>query len=386
VYKRQPLISNFIEDKSFFKVALVVHVDLSVLIWLLSGAAVIWMHNIYAEHHSQELTKKYHFIQMSIKLLAKIAFSGIVLIAISPIIGDYEHIVIMNNYIPMFENICFITGLSVFITSIIVLSLITASRIPGTHNQYAGFIGSIIFLISLLCVVISYNKISRDLTYPIDLHGFYEMLFWSGGHGLQFLYLHIMYFAWITVLDTQHKFPNIQILIMWINLVAIIPLVPIHFMYNIDSPEFIRFCTEHMRYAGGIVASLMLLSTIAEILYANRPSKFLFGIYFSILLFTLGGIIGILISEVNVTIPAHYHGSIVGITIALMTMIYWIINLSDQEIKFAKTQITTYSIGQILHIGGLALSGGYGVLRKNPDMELPLNAKITMGILSLIHI
>jgi len=38
----------------------------------------------------------------------------------------------------------------------------------------------------------------------------------------------------------------------------------------------------------------------------------------SMLLFAAGGLIGVFISGNNVKIPAHYHGSIVGVTLALM--------------------------------------------------------------------
>ncbi len=38
--------------------------------------------------------------------------------------------------------------------------------------------------------------------------------------------------------------------------------------------------------------------------------------------------------EGNVTIPAHYHGSVVGITIAFMNFVYWLLpKLGCKEIK-----------------------------------------------------
>jgi hypothetical protein len=37
----------------------------------------------------------------------------------------------------------------------------------------------------------------------------------------------------------------------------------------------------------------------------------------------------------------------------------------------------------VLHIGGLAWSGGYGVLRKDPSTALSIKAKISMGIMGL---
>jgi cytochrome c oxidase subunit 1 len=365
VFLRTPFISDLITNKEFFKTALVVHVDLSVLVWLLAGSVIIWLKNI-------------RFSLPNITHQA--AFIGIILMAISPFMSGTEPV--MNNYIPMLDNIAFIIGLSVFMTIIFLISIITISSIPRTHDEYAAFIGGCLFVISIVCFIISYDKLNREIIYPMDLHGFYEMLFWSGGHALQFLYMHTMYVIWIKLLDAR-KFARIQILVMWINLLALIPILPIHLIYNIDSAEFISFCTEHMRYAGGVSAFCMIGTLIAEIICAEKESKWLFGINSSLFLFTAGGIIAILISEINVTIPAHYHGSIVGISISVMTMVYFILDLNDRELKNAKIQVITYALGQMMHIGGLAWSGGYGVLRKNPDMILSMDAKISMGIMGL---
>jgi len=365
VFLRTPGISAFITNKEFFKTALVVHVDLSVLVWLLAGSIIIWLKNI-------------RFFMP--RIMYQAACAGIIMMALSPLLPGTEPI--MNNYIPMLDNIIFIMGLSIFITVIFLISIMSVSKVPRTHDEYAAFIGGCIFLISAVCLILSYDKLNIEIIYPMDLHGFYEMLFWSGGHGLQFLYMHTMYVIWIRLLG-QRAFPRIQILVMWINVLSVIPLLPVHLIYNIDSAEFISFCTDHMRYAGGFSAACMIAVVIVEIIYAETESQWLFGVNFSILLFTAGGIIGILISDINVTIPAHYHGSIVGISIAVMTMVYFILGLNDKERTYAKLQVITYAIGQMMHIGGLAWSGGYGVLRKDPDTILSMNAKISMGIMGL---
>lgn len=54
----------------------------------------------------------------------------------------------------------------------------------------------------------------------------------------------------------------------------------------------------------------------------------------SFVLFIYGGVLGVLTIEGNVTIPAHYHGSVVGITIAFMNFVYWLLpKLGCKEIK-----------------------------------------------------
>lgn len=68
-------------------------------------------------------------------------------------------------------------------------------------------------------------------------------------------------------------------------------------------------------------------------------------------------------------IPAHYHGSIVGITLAFMGFSYYLLplfgySLTGTAFKLAKIQPAVYALGQFMHISGLAWSGGYGVQRK----------------------
>jgi cytochrome c oxidase subunit 1 len=68
-----------------------------------------------------------------------------------------------------------------------------------------------------------------------------------------------------------------------------------------------------------------------------------------------------------VKIPAHYHGCIVGITLALMGVAYELLprlGFDAPRGRLATWQPFVYGIGQLLHITGLVWSGGYGVQRK----------------------
>jgi cytochrome c oxidase subunit 1 len=358
VLLRSPGISDLITNKDFFRTALVIHVDLSVLVWMLAGSCVIWLQHI-----------SNCAIQDAVRIISKLAFAGIVLILISPL-TSLEATPILNNYIPMLDNFWFVLGLSIFASSVLIISMLT---LPNT--------GSIIFLNTALCLVLSYQKLQQEIIYPIDLHGFYEMLFWSPGHILQFLYMHTMCISLITILTSNPVFPKLHKITSFANLFMALLILPAHFLYNIDSAEFIEYCTNHMKYAGGIAASGILLSIICELLYSHSPWRI--GAIFSLILFGTGGVIGLLISGTNVTIPAHYHGSVVGISLSIMCLVYFLLEIKDSLLFKAKIQIIVYSIGQMLHIGGLAWSGGYGVLRKDPSTALSIKAKIAMGVMGL---
>jgi heme/copper-type cytochrome/quinol oxidase subunit 1 len=87
----------------------------------------------------------------------------------------------------------------------------------------------------------------------------------------------------------------------------------------------------------------------------------------SLVLFATGGVLGFMISGLDIVIPAHYHGSTVGVTIAFMGLCYYLLprlGFGPVPMKLATWQPILYGGGQILHILGLAWSGGYGVQRK----------------------
>ena len=107
------------------------------------------------------------------------------------------------------------------------------------------------------------------------------------------------------------------------------------------------------------------------------------------LVFVAGGVIGLAIQGNNVKIPAHYHGCIVGVTLALMGVVYHLLPQLDYRApagRAAVLQPWLYGGGQMLHIIGLVWSGGYGVQRKVAGAEQVLRSPgevAGMGLMGL---
>ena len=132
-----------------------------------------------------------------------------------------------------------------------------------------------------------------------------------------------------------------------------------------------------------VLGVLMLRNLTAEM----RPLRA--ALLSSVLLFGAGGVIGIFIQGSNVRIPAHYHGCIVGVTLALMGAVYRILPSMGYQApqgRMATWQPWMYGIGQLMHIIGLVWSGGYGVQRKvaGSDQVLRSTAEVAgMGLMGL---
>jgi heme/copper-type cytochrome/quinol oxidase subunit 1 len=91
----------------------------------------------------------------------------------------------------------------------------------------------------------------------------------------------------------------------------------------------------------------------------------------SIMLFAIGGVLGFAIAGLDIVIPAHYHGSTVGVTIAFMGLTYYLLprlGFGPVPSRMAFWQPYIYGGGQLMHIIGLAWSGGYGVQRKTAGL------------------
>ena len=112
----------------------------------------------------------------------------------------------------------------------------------------------------------------------------------------------------------------------------------------------------------------------------------------SLLLFGTGGVLAFMIRGVNVVVPAHYHGSIVGVTLAFMGLTYVLLPSLGYAVpaqgwaRWVRWQPWVYGGGQLMHVLGLAWSGGYGVQRKVAGAEQVLRTtgeQIGMGMMGL---
>lgn len=383
VVLRTPGLAFLLEDKSLFKSSLIIHVDLSVLVWLLSIAAVVWSYG----------SKEVYFE----KIFAKLSFGGMVLMAISPLIGSSYPV--MNNYVPILENVWFIVGLCLFGTSLFcfaVLVLMSSWQEFASSTKNEDSLLSIVKITSTLmyigvwvCFVLSFKQVDYLTTIvPMDLEYYYELLFWSGGHLLQFIYTQIAMFVWLILAERWRGnslgCTKLFASVFGLNFLVSVAIFYGHFAYQMPDFEFKEYFTNHMKYGGGIAPTLFVLLLLITLCRNARnegqgyiPTAFLTSTF----LFFVGGLIGTLISGVNVSIPAHYHGSIVGISIAFMGFAYVFCFKGEQVSKWPTVQLCLITIGQLLHISGLALSGGYGIMRKNPDDIIPTSAKIYMGMM-----
>lgn len=392
VMLRTPMLVNLFPNTEIFKSALAIHVNLSILVWLISVTACIWSYNL------QPTT--------SIITYVILAFCGTALIALSPLCG--QNFPVMNNYIPMLENIIFILGISLFGVSVLLFALYplwNCCKI-SYFNSLINFtiLSTVIMWVSVwVCFIWSYCQLQEIIKLvPVDIEFYYELLFWSGGHLLQFIYTQILilvmtvlFHAWI---GKELRFKKLYLALLYLNFIISIAAISGHLLYDIIDAEFKEYYTKQMKYGGGIAPVLSLIVMFYELKWFHshesgndiKGSKDIREVQMSLvktaiicssILFLSGGFIGILITSINVTIPSHYHGSIVGISVAFMGFCFLLCDGKQQKNSYFTTAIITITIGQMLHIIALLFAGGYGVLRKTPWVEMPVANKLLIGVM-----
>ncbi|HWS74439.1 MAG TPA: cbb3-type cytochrome c oxidase subunit I, partial [Quisquiliibacterium sp.] len=358
-------VAALVPGVDFFHVALVVHVDLSVLVWFVSMAGMLWSFD--SSRRAQGLGW----------LALWTTAIGTLLMAASPFFGVPRPV--MSNYVPVLESPVFLYGLLVFgagFAMLVLRGFLAPVRIGfgldgGDALRFGLRAAAVASAVTLMAMVWSFVEV------PLELEGktYYELLFWGPGHVIQFTWTLLMLVAWAWLATLTGAplplSPRVVVLVFGIGLVSVFFAPLIYLNWSVLSVEHQKMMTWLMRFGGGLAILPMVLALGLALVRAPRASEatrpLRGALIASLLLFTIGGGIGFLIKGSDVRVPAHYHGSIVGVTLALMGLAYALLprlGFATPRGRLADWQPWLYGGGQLLHILGLVWSGGYGVQRK----------------------
>jgi hypothetical protein len=367
-----------LSDKAFFHRGLVVHVDLSVLVWFLAIACMLWQ--LYGRAGVVSCAALFCYA------------AGMLCIPLSSVFPGSEGL--MNNYVPMITHPVFHLALGFILCGValsalqMLFALITRKIHPlhGLHPCFADH--AILFGVASAAVITLLSIAAFFLVYPnipdvIVGEQFYELLFWAGGHILQFTHTQFVMIAWLwlaALIGLHVRLPRKALFAVFL----IGPLSALAGIWGVflppTSPDYHDFYTQLMRQGNGIAPFIVTLAVLHALftqprnrLPENRAP--FFALIASLALFTVGGLVGWKIDGSNVTVPAHYHGSIVGITLAYMGLCYWLMPrmgfAAAGHWRTAMIQPLLYGIGQLCWIAGMVILGGYGVARKQTGVPVP---------------
>lgn len=374
VLARTPVIGEIIPYADFFHTALVIHVDLSVLVWILAFGGIFF-----------SLAGKPSGYRFNQPIFIAIA-TATIMIAVSGFLPDARPI--MSNYIPVLDHPLFLAGLILFAIGMGGQILAAMAFIPsiGPAISSKGVIrfgldcAAVSVLVALVTFIWSWVSLPTELV----ADQYYELLFWGGGHVLQYTYTLLMMVCWlwlVTVAGIPMLMSQRVVLVVFVaGLISVFIAPLIYLRYDVTDPMHRQMFTWLMSFGGSLATFPLGLAIYIGLLQqapeTPEQKSAHAALMTSLLLFGAGGVIGFMITGSDVTIPAHYHGCIVGVTLALMGAGYdLMVRLGYRQVNFrlARIQLWTYAIGQFLHIAGLVWSGGYGVARKTAGAEQGLD-------------
>ncbi len=387
VAARTPVINQWLPAADFFRVALVDHVDLSVLVWFAAMAAMLW--SLIATPRAEA----WSWVALGL------CGGGALLMSLGAFVAPGTPV--MANYIPVLEGPMFIAGLLAFGAGFalqVLRALLAAPRQAGPFGGADALrFGLNAAAVSAAVALLAFGWSLAVVPRALDGKGYYEILFWGGGHALQFAWTLLMLVAWLWLAQACGArvalSPRLTLLLFALALASVFVTPYAYLAHDVATVEHRHLHTAAMRFGGGAailpvaLAVLLALWPLRGLSATRRPLRA--ALVASMGLFAAGGLIGLAIGGNNVKIPAHYHGCIVGVTLALMGLVYHLLprlGYAAPQGRLAVLQPYLYGGGQLLHIVGLVWSGGYGVQRKVAGSEQVLRSTAEvagMGLMGL---
>ena len=383
---RTPFVSRFFPP-GYLHHALVGHVILAILFWLLSFAVVFW---------------SLHFKGPELKLSRWCSLAGALIVTLSVLFGAGEAVI--NNYVPTLDTPVFLFGLTLFFIgfSMNVLAYLADavrhifSSDPATGALAASVLIAVIMIVSMVVSILMDGNSTTPIIY-------YERLFWIPGHIQQVMNGALLVAVWYALQGRLAaggrkgppwrflRYVTIALPLSALVLfaipfvsdpVAIKAKVAAEAIYGIGLgiPVFIHIIHIIMGFRRGFGRSGRSVASVSLVL--------------SMAIYVLGMAIAYGGFGNDLRIPAHYHGAVTSLTLSFMGLSYYLIKGCRGRVfaeRIARAQPVIYGVGMLLFITGLFVSGLLGAPRKTYGVAFTadpvvLSALTAMGIGTLMAV
>lgn len=373
----------------FFAKGLVIHVVFSLVIWFLTLFALLASFAAAKISETSEDGIRFAGLGAVGAVAVAISYPLIFLTAFDPA-SDPS----LNNYIPVIQNPAYYTGLVVLAIGILMPVLRLLLNAPARFMTmsalpFAMSAASVIYLIAMICFAIAaYLSWGSPPS-----KGLNEVMFWGGGHILQFLFCLLMLTGWFLLARSSLGEAAIgpeMFRAAALMLVALTLLGPVFFAaFDMSSMQF-REAFRELQFLMALptltVAVPLLIGIARSKQSASIPWRdpaFL-ALALSMAVFAVGGLMGNVINGTDTRTPAHYHAVIAGVNLAAMGLVLTFclpaLHRQPRSNRLLRLQIWLFGAGQFVACIGLFWAGGYGAPRKTPTSLGSLADGAVMGM------
>lgn len=353
---RVPALGTLFPGAEFYRVALVLHVNLSQGVWFMAFAGVLWSLAAIREADMVE------------RLAWGCAAAGTLGIVLAVSASDIRPL--MSNYLPVLDNVVFLASLAVFGLGVFLKSISAFTGLLRTGTLGDDRLGRALLLRLSAAETIAVFVLLGVAWLAIEGERdwlFFEALFWGAGHLWQFALISLLMFCWLELAPNaagRLPRPVLKAVVLASAIPALLALgVPL--LHAPGSAAYTQTYTWLMQWTSW---EAPLLLGIALLIGSGRgaPAP---GFALSLLLFAVGLVLGALINGQTTLVTAHYHGTIGAITLAFMAVSFRLLpnlGIEAPAPDVVRTQLAFYGYGVLLMMIGLAGAGLMGAPRKIP--------------------
>ncbi len=375
VVARTPAIGALLGDPLVFKRALVVHVVLSLIIWFYAFVAGLFT-LVPSRAPRAPLGR-------AAPWLGALAVALLVVAA-----GVPRAQPVLSNYIPVIDHPLFIAGLVLFAVAL-ALCLLDPRLLPGNETPAgpvtlpdAARVGLRASALAVIAALATFFATWLALPRSLASADYYELLFWGGGHVLQFASVAAMVAVWMALLTpVQGASPLSRPQAVVVFGLLVLPALagpvlalqdPLLAPYRLDFMRLMQWgIFPQVGLAFGACVWGFLRAAKAKRLFDGwRRDPRVWAFLTSASLTLLGFVLGALIRGSNTMVPAHYHAAIGAVTAAFMGMTWTLMAPLGMPVQSARlrrwtrVQPVLFGVGQAVFALGFGLAGAHGADRK----------------------
>jgi hypothetical protein len=380
VVGRLPGLGSLVADPLMFRRALVLHVDLALVVWLLAFVAGLFSLLPTSGRPTRRAA-----------VAPWVACAGLAGLFAAVFAPGAEPV--LSNYVPMIDHPLFAAGLIAFGLGI-ATTLVDGRLLPGREVEgreralpEAARPGLRVAAVTVLAALLTFFGTWLSTPTALEPKAYYEVLFWGGGHLLQVATTAAMVAVWLMLLTPTLGHPPISrrvsaLLFGWLAVPALVS--PVLLAYGPTSATYREGFTDLMRWGIFPPVTVFLLLTLRALFAAWRTGRLergalgdprVLGFFSSAGLAVLGFVLGALIRGSNTMVPAHYHAAIGAVTASFMTASF--VLFAPLGVRFhspraetlSRFQALIFGVGQAVFALGFAIAGAHGMARKTYASE-----------------
>ena len=250
-------------------------------------------------------------------------------------------------------------------------------------------IGGFVYLLALVSFAVAGILLARRG----DLMFSRELLFWGGGHLMQFVYAIVLLTNWRILARRSLGARAVDDGVFRVAVAIIGALAiagPIFYAAFEPFSDAQHEAFRLLQFGVALPTLLFAVPLLAGARALGPPARWpwrdpaFFTLATSLALFALGGVMGLLITGSDTRTPAHYHAVITAVSVSSAGMLLTFgldeLGLAPVSARATRVLIALYGGGQFVASIGMFVAGGYGAARKTPDGVGSLDAVAAAGM------